>query len=74
MKSKSGLQKMNEKLTIMEAFNAMRGFLEDYYERTSSDDVGSLLGDMRFLNDGSTADSATWHDWLDAIEKTLKRE
>jgi hypothetical protein len=61
-------------LTITEAFNAMREFLEGYYERTSSDDVGSLLGDMRFLDDGNTADSAAWNDWIDAVNKNLKKE
>ena len=64
---------MNHTLTVLEAFNAMKEFLEGYYERTSSDDVGSLLGDMRFVDDGSTADSAAWQDWLDAVNKALKK-
>ena len=40
---------MNFKLTDVEAFNAMRLFLEKYYEQTGSDHVGSLLGDMQFI-------------------------
>lgn len=59
---------MEPKLTILQAFNAMTKFLDDYYHKTLSDDVGSLLGDMLFLQDGYTADAATWEDWTDVIE------
>lgn len=52
------------KLTIEEAFKSMVLFLEGYYERTGSDDVGGLLGDMMILDDGTTADPAAWNDWL----------
>lgn len=45
---------MEKKLTYLEAFNSMRCFLEKYYEETDSDDVGSLLGDIQLLEDGST--------------------
>jgi hypothetical protein len=43
-------------------------FLEDYYERTKSDDVGSLLGSMRLLKDRIPADPAIANDWERAIE------
>lgn len=55
-------------LTIEEAFKSMVKFLEIYYERTGSDDIGSLLGDMILLRDGSTADPATWNDWIQCIQ------
>jgi hypothetical protein len=45
-------------VTELQAFNAMRKFLEMYYQRTASDDIGSLLGDLQILRDGSTADPA----------------
>lgn len=63
--------KEKEFLKSLQAFNVMRNFLEGYYERTSSDDVGSLLGDLQILQDGSTTDSAAWDDWMDAINKVL---
>ena len=63
---------MNSKLTTRQAFNAMRRFLEAYYERTSSDDVGSLLGTMMFLQDNSTADPAAWKEWLDCVKEALE--
>lgn len=65
---------MESKLTELQAFNAMVKFLEGYYERTSSDDVGSLLSEMLFLQDGMTADPAAWHDWMEAVEKVLKEK
>jgi len=64
----------DEKLTKLEAFLAMTKFLEGYYERTSSDDVGSLLGDMRILQDGNSADSAAWEDWIDSVQEVLKNK
>lgn len=55
-------------LTAQEAFKTMVKFLEAYYERTGSDDVGSLLGDIILLEDGSTADPAAWNDWIECIK------
>jgi len=65
---------MNNKLTNLQAFNAMRLFLEKYYEQTSSDDVGALLSDMLFLEDGGTADPAAWNDWIECVDKALEEK
>ena len=46
-------------------------FLEEFYNRTQSDDVGGLLGDLILLKDGSTADPAAWYDWVECVEKVL---
>ncbi len=64
----------NGKLTKLEAFLAMTKFLEGYYQRTSSDDVGSLLSGMQILQDGDTADSAAWYDWIESVKKVLKNK
>lgn len=56
---------MNE----METYKAMQIFLEKIYNRTYSDDIGALLGDMIILEDGKPADSAIWKDWIGAIKK-----
>ena len=64
---------MEEKLTTVQAFDSMIKFLEGYYERTSSDDVGSLLGDMRILKDGGTADPAAWDDWMKSVHDVLHK-
>ena len=65
---------MTKKLTELQAFNVMRKFLEMYYERTLSDDVGSLLGDLQIGEDGETTDPAAWHDWMDALHKAALEE
>lgn len=54
-------------LTIKEGYKTMYLFLELYYKKTSSDDIGSLLGCMSFLQNERTADLALWEDWMDAI-------
>ncbi len=64
---------LEKKISILDAFDAMRHFLEAYWERggkTSSDisllltyidrDEGTL--DMPF-------DQAQWHDWLNALNE-----
>lgn len=56
-------------MTKQEAYIAMIYFLEQYYERTGSDDVGGLLGDMILIGNEETMDPALWNDWLDAVKK-----
>jgi hypothetical protein len=64
---------MDIKLTDLEAFYAMRKFLEGHYERTNSDDVGALLSDLQFFDkERETADPAAWEDWMDAISAVIK--
>ena len=55
-------------LTLKEAYAAMFAFLEQRYNWTKSDAIGSMLGDMSLLSDGGTADPATWGDWLKCVE------
>ena len=63
-----------EKLTVQQAFEAMSLFLEGFYERTKSDDVGGLLGDMILLEDSTTADPAAWDDWMKSVHRVLNKE
>ena len=52
-----------------QAYAAMYAFLSHWYEMTQSDDIGSLLGSMSLLPDGSTADPAIESDWQEALSK-----
>ena len=63
---------MEEKISIREGFDAMRMFLEEFYNQTQSDDVGSLLGDLQFSSDNNTMDPAAWHDWVECVKKAKK--
>ena len=53
------------RLTVRQAFEATRYFLQAYWERGGrrSDDLAMLLGDLDF-------DPAQWSDWLAAVSKT----
>ncbi len=60
---------MKKKLTYLEAFKIMSCFLENYYNQTSSEDIGLLLSEIQILEDGKTVDPAMWQDWMDCIQK-----
>lgn len=60
-----------EKLTERQAFEAMVLFLEDFYKRTQSDEVGGLLSDLLISEGGTTADPAAWEDWMESVRKVL---
>lgn len=63
---------MNELLSVTDAYKAMYHFLNKTYQLTHSDDIGSLLGWMSTLDDGTTADPAIWDDWLEAVDAVTK--
>lgn len=61
-------------LTVRQAFLAMHCFLDRYYQATHSDEVGGLLGGLSLLPDGSPADAAFQHEWLESVEKVMSAE
>ena len=61
-----------QQLTIQQAYVSMIKFLEDYYERTKSDDIGSLLGDLQLDENNMPFDPAAYSDWLNAINKACQ--
>lgn len=58
-------------LNERQAFEAMRYFIEQYWERggRSSDDLAVLLGELStdVFEGGRPADPAQWQDWLAAV-------
>ncbi len=62
------LRSSRENLTVLQAYLAMVKFLEEFYQRTGSDDVAVLLGGMQLLKDGKTADPAAWNDWMKCVK------
>lgn len=62
---------MNEKMTKKQAYLAMFSFLEDYYERTRSDEIGSILSGMCLTKDAMPMDIAYWDEWEQAVKKSL---
>ena len=65
--------KGGDKMTIIEAYVIMYDYLDDYYEKTKSDAVGSLLGDMFLLNaEEWSTNPNTWGDWMHEAAKYIK--
>lgn len=56
-----------DRITNVQAYNAMTRFLVLYYQKTKSGYIGSLLGDLQFFADKQTANPAAWTTWLQTI-------
>ena len=69
IKSMQFLENSAVNFTEENAFEAMVKFLEEYYEATDSDDIGSLLGDLLHGDYGSTSDPAAWYIWQKCLQK-----
>jgi hypothetical protein len=64
---------MEKKLSIDEAYDAMVDYLEGYYNRGKSEEIGALLSSMLLFTDGESADPAVMSDWKESVEKILKQ-
>ena len=62
-------------LDELQAFDALRGFLEAYWERggKQSEEIAALLGSLNRDRQGNHAplDAAQWCDWRRAVEQVL---
>jgi hypothetical protein len=58
-------------LSEREAFDAMRKYLQAYWERFSDARVSDVLSDSQpaFLAATVTADPAAWEDWIKAVHE-----
>ena len=61
---------MENKITKLESFKIMNRFLIKYFERTNSEDIGSLLGDMELI-ENRTSDPAVWTDWEQCFNQVI---
>jgi hypothetical protein len=61
-------------VSVGDAYRAMFGFLEAYFERTRADEVAILLGSMNLADDGKPMDPAMWQDWLIAVQNAILSE
>lgn len=57
-------------IDIRQSYLSVVGFLSDYYNRTSNDALGSILGSLSVstFTDGLPADSAAWLDWNKCVQ------
>jgi len=47
-------------------------YLDAYFERNLNAELGSVLGDLQLLEDGSPADPAVTQDWKQAVRKATE--
>ena len=59
-------------LTEKQAYLAMFEFLKRYYEIGKSDEIGTLLGGLSLLKDGTPADTAHLADWENSVAAVLR--
>ncbi len=59
-------------LTEEQAYAAMFHFLDDFYNRTKSGDVASLLGSMSLMADEGPMDRAIAVEWRAAVKFALE--
>lgn len=66
-------ERSDQLLTKRQAFEAMRHYLQAYWERSNTSSVSHVLSATQpaFLADTVTADPAAWEDWLQAVDEAL---
>lgn len=67
------LKSMNNLITIQETYHCMILFLEKYYQRTQSDDIGSLLGDLQLTKEEESFDPAALEEWKKCLKKAQEQ-
>jgi hypothetical protein len=66
---------MEEKLTVMQAYEGMYPFINDYSARLGDPDtLAAMLGDLRLHKDNKPLDPAMWSDWMEAIKKIMNED
>lgn len=58
-------------MNLIEAYRVMLAFLNAFYRKNQSDELGALLGSMSLLKDGIPADSAYAKDWYNAVSRVI---
>ncbi len=65
---------MKQKLTELQAFNAMTKLFQIYYDLDPSGDIGGILGSMAFLQNKKPMDRAMLKDWTECLNDVLKNK
>ena len=64
------MMRPNDTITVAEAYDAMRIFLETVWRRLDKpqEEIAFLLAGLKWA-DGSPVDPAMWQDWLAATQR-----
>ncbi|OSJ30378.1 hypothetical protein BSZ19_24500 [Bradyrhizobium japonicum] len=65
----------NDTITLIEAYDAMRIFVETVWRRMDKpqEEVAFLLAGLKWA-DGSPVDPAMWQNWLEAAQSVREEE
>lgn len=72
--AKDDLTKLDQSITIRQAYLCMFEHLRRHHQRSGGDEFGAILGDLSLLPDGGSADPAAMEDFLDAVDAVLSAE
>lgn len=62
----------NDPISLMQAFQAMKVFLDTYYQATSSTNVKNMLADINFVIDGKPGKERIWQKWIASVDLALE--
>lgn len=57
----------------LNAYKKMISLLDDYYNRTESDNIGAFLGEIDLIEDYVSMDPAAWEDWVNIVRQVVNR-
>ena len=61
-------------MTLLQGYRVMFSFLDTYYFKKQSAELGALLGTMSLLQDNTPADAAYEEDWKIAVSEVLEKK
>ena len=65
-------QEVATPLTVRQAYESMILYLERFhYPRF--DQVGVIIGELKFQEDGVPGDPAAWDDWQECVQQVVSR-
>ena len=62
----------NTPITFMQAFQAMKMFLDKYYQATSSMNVKNMLNDISLVIDDKPGKERIWQKWIACVDCALE--
>ena len=60
-------------LSATEGYNAVINFLNTYNHKINSNEIVTLLNEMKLLNELESTNPEAWHSWMESVNKTLNK-
>lgn len=72
VEEKTEVVRWETRISTKEAYLAMYIFLDERYKRCTTEAVGSVLGDLCLVADGTPLDSKSEDDWFEAVSEVRR--